>query len=215
MPIESHCDVVLARVGEGRLRQHDACVFDGGAALLLLSALGAPRLWGYLLDATLEGFSEGLARPHDGRTSTRLHQGFDAARKRARARVDALLDRRPPDVGLLALGCDGPLLHVVCAGPQRAFVWRGGELRRLTPPDDRAHGLLKAPPSWSVEALEPGDLLLAGSLGATSESSLKRLCDTLALDPTRPVARLIPTLNEAAAEAGLSCAAAGMRIPKS
>lgn len=215
MPIESHCDVVLARVGEGRLRQHDASAFDGGSGMLLLSALGPPRLWGHVLDATLDGFAEGLARPHDGRTSTRLHQGFDAAQKRARARVDALLDRRPPDVGLLALGCDGPLLHVVCAGPQCAFVWRAGELRRLTPSDDRALGLLRAPPSWSVEAIEPGDLLLAGSLSACTSASLKRLCDTLALDPTRPLGRLIPTLNESAVEAGLACAAAGLRIPKS
>jgi hypothetical protein len=214
MQVEAHCAVELAHVGEGRLRQHDARLFDAGSTLVLVSALGSPRLWGYVLDAALEGFAEGLSRPSDGRTSTRLAQGLDAAQKRARAKVEVLLDRRPPDVGLLALGRDGPLLHVVCAGPQRAYLWRNDELRRLTPSDDRAHGLLRAAPSWCVEALEPGDTLIAGSITACSEASLDRLRDNLHRAPGVSLARSVEQLNAAAASARLGAAAAGLKIPK-
>ncbi|MFM2416343.1 MAG: hypothetical protein RL385_1066 [Pseudomonadota bacterium] len=213
MHTEAQYAVELAKVGEGRLRQHDVRSFDSGNTLVLVTALAVPRLWGYLLDAALLGFEEGLARPHDGRVSTRLHQGLDGAQRCLRGRAEALIERRPSDVGLLALGRDGALLHVVCVGPLRAYRHGRGEPRLLTPPDARAHGLLKSSPAWSMEAIEPGDTVLAGTLAACSDPALNKAWPLLQAKGTG-LGEVLETLLAPGAAQHIGGAAMAMRFPK-
>jgi hypothetical protein len=205
--------VTKARVGTGYLRQHEVSVLAAERTLVMATALSAPRLWGSLLDAALAGFREGLARPHNGRASTRLHQAFDGTQKRVRTLAESLIERRVPDVGLLALTVEGNLLHVLCLGPARAYLHRRGSIRRLSPRDDRAEGVLKASPTWCAEELEEGDLVFAGSLSAFGDEALHTLRAQLESGFLVPTRKIVEDLNKPAAAAGIGAAAMAFRLP--
>lgn len=196
-----------APVFRGALRQYDLRSFEDGRLFVIVGAMGPPKLWGYALDAALQGFAEGLARPHDGSMSSRLHQGLDGARNLLRQRISMLIERRTADVTLIALGIEGPIVHVLCVGPGRAYVRRAKKLRRLSPREERAEGLLRATPAFCAETLLPYDVILAGSLSACSELSLSALHE--GLGNTRDVApeQVVKLLNEHAAARGLGAAA--------
>lgn len=211
MTPDVHVAVTRARIGTGYLRQHEVLQLVDEQTLVLATALSSPRLWGCMLDAAMDGFREGLSRPHDGRTSTRLHQAFDGTQKRVRLFADSLIERRIPDVGLLALAVEGHQLHVLCLGPARAYIHRRGAIRRLSPRDDRAEGVLKAAPTWCVEELEAGDLLFAGSLSAFSEEALAGLRAQLESGAPLPPRKIVEDLNKAAATAGIGAAALAFR----
>lgn len=185
------------------LRQYDARSFENGRMFALFGAMGPPKLWGYALDAAMRGFEEGLARPHDGSMSSRLHQALDGARSRLRLRISMLIERRTADVTLVALGFDGPIVHVLCVGPGRAYVRRAKKLRRLSPREERAEGLLRATPAFCAETLLSGDVIIAGSLSACSELSLSALQE--AFGKTRDLApeQIVKLLNEQAGARGL------------
>jgi hypothetical protein len=203
-----------AGVGRGELRQTDVRVLHDGAVFALASALGPPRLWGYALDAAFTGLAAGLERPYDGRLLTSLHQGLEAARQLLQTRVDALVERRRCDAGLVALGLDGEHLHVLCVGPVRAYLRRRDQVRRLTPRDDRAEGLLKARPTFCSERLEPGDLIVAGSLSAFCDASLQSMGVALAENRDLAPAALTQLLNKSAATERLGVSSMALRIPK-
>jgi hypothetical protein len=218
--LDIHVAITKARVRGGMLRQHEALVLEEGRTLVLVTALSAPRLWGYMLEAALSGFSEGLARPSDGRVSTRLHQGFDGAQRRVQARVEALIERRRPDVGLMALSLESGspdsagTLHVLCLGPGRAYLQRRGNMRRLSPRDDRPEGVLKASPTWCAEPLEPSDLLFGGSLTAFSEEALEQLRAEFSGGRLVSPEKLVQDLNRPAADGGIGAAAFAFRASK-
>jgi hypothetical protein len=203
--------ITKARVGTGHLRQHEVLLLEAEKTLVLATALSAPRLWGSMLDAATEGFLEGLARPYNGRASTRLHQAFDGTQKRVRVLAESLIERRVPDVGLLALTLEGKLLHVLCLGPARAYLHRRRSIRRLSPRDDRAEGVLKATPTWCAEELEEGDLLFAGSLTAFGEEALQVLRAQLESGILLPTRKVVDDLNKPAAAAGIAAAAMAFR----
>lgn len=211
MSQDFHMAVTKARVGTGLLRQHEVLLLEAERTLVLVTALSAPRLWGRLLDTALDGFREGLSRPHNGRASTRLHQAFDGTQKRVRVLADSLIERRVPDVGLLALSLEGKLLHVLCLGPARAYLHRRRSIRRLSPRDDRAEGVLKATPTWCAEELEESDLLFAGSLTAFGEEALHTLRAQLEGGQPMPTRKLVEDLNKPAAAAGVGAAALAFR----
>lgn len=217
--LDIHVAITKARVRGGMLRQHEALVLDEGRTLVLVTALSAPRLWGFMLEAALSGFREGLERPSDGRVSTRLHQGFDGAQRRVQARVDGLIERRRPDVGLLALSLEpaatpAGTLHVLCLGPGRAYLQRRGNMRRLSPRDDRPEGVLKAAPTWCAEPLEPSDLLFGGSLTAFSEEALEELRAEFSGGRLVSPEKLVQDLNRPAADGGIGAAAFAFRASK-
>jgi hypothetical protein len=211
MSRDIHMAVTKASIGTAQLRQHEVLLLEGDNTLVLVTALSAPRLWGRLLDNALEGFLEGLSRPHDGRASTRLHQALDGTQKRMRLLADNLIERRVPDVGLLALTLEGKLLHVLCLGPARAYLHRRRSIRRLSPRDDRAEGVLKATPTWCAEELEAGDLLFAGSLTAFGEEALHTLRAQLESGYLMPPRKVVEDLNKPAAAAGIGAAAMAFR----
>lgn len=175
MSFTPHLLVQRARVGSAALRRHEVRLLDGEPALALALALAPPRLWGYLLDATLDGFADGYVRPHDGKTSTRVHQGLRVAQATLRARIDGLLDHRGADVALLALACEGPVVHALVTGSLSAYVCRRQGLRRIGARDAPDEGVLKAEPVWCAEHVEPGDLVFAGPSALFAESTLSRV----------------------------------------
>jgi len=208
-----------ARIREASLRQHAVRVFppstEPGAnseTIVLATALSAPRLWGFMLDAALAGFEEGLGRPSDGRASTRLHQAFDGAQRRVRTRAESLIERRVPDVGLLALALDGTILHVLCLGPARAYLQRRRSLRRLSPRDDRPEGVLKAAPTWCAEETEPGDLVMAGSLTAFNDQALGPVRAQMESGSALAPRKIVEDLNKHAAMHGIGAAALAFRV---
>ncbi|MFT3928006.1 MAG: hypothetical protein QM778_36095 [Myxococcales bacterium] len=211
--MEFACAAHRAGVARGELRQTDVRVLEDGAILALASALGPPRLWGYGLDAAFQGFEEGLARPHDGRVVTRLHQGLDAAGTRLKVRVEALVERRRCDVGLVAVAVEAGYVHVLSVGPVRAYLRRRDQVKRLTPREDRAEGLLKARPSFCSERAEPGDLVVAGSLPAFCDESLQSVGAALASDPGLPTRQITELLNKSAAAGRVGVSSIALRIP--
>jgi hypothetical protein len=216
LALDVQISLTKARIREASLPQHAIRVFPASASesetIVLATALSAPRLWGFMLDAALAGFEEGLARPNDGRASTRLHQAFDGAQKRVRARAEGMIERRLPDVGLLALALDGRILHVLCLGPARAYLQRRRSIRRLSPRDDRAEGVLKAAPTWCAEETEAGDLLMAGSLTAFSDQALGPLRTQMEGGFALPPRKVVEDLNKPAAAQGLAAAALAFRL---
>lgn len=212
MAVDFQVALTKARIREGTLRQHEVRTFPAGEIAVLVTALSAPRLWGFMLDAALLGFEEGLARPTDGRASTRLHQAFDGAQRRVRVRAESLIERRLPDVGLLALAVDGSILHVLCLGPARAYLQRRRGIRRLSPRDDRPEGLLKASPTWCAEELEANDLLVAGSLTAFSEQAMAPLRTQMEGGFMLPPRKVVDDLNKPAAAQGIGAAAIAFRV---
>lgn len=208
-------DVRAAKLAGGELRQHDVYMLDQRRTLVLGVALGPPRLWSYLLEVTLMGFVEGYRQPHDGRACTRLSQGLLSAQQRLRARADALIERRLPDVGLLALGLQGREVHVVSAGPLQAhLLHHGGRCRRLGPPAEAPSvGLLGGTSSWSSHAVVPGELLLATSLSACDPATLRELELRLEREPELPSSDVVGLLNGAPGANGLPAVAVAMRVP--
>jgi hypothetical protein len=196
-----HLHVQRARVGSADLRHGDVRQLPGEPALAIAVALAPPRLWAYLLDSTLDGFAEGYVRPHDGKVSTRIHQGLRVAQNALRGRIDGLIDRRGADVALLALACEGNVLHLLVAGALRAYVFRQRSLRRLGAHDASDLGLLKAEPVWCAEPMEPGDLVIAGPGALFAEPALARVSEACLadrqLDP-RKVASLLTSEDEPA-----------------
>jgi hypothetical protein len=212
MTTELACAAHGAAVGKTSLRQNELFTLDGGRTLVLCSAVGMPRLWGYALDAAVAGFLAGFERPHDGRASTRMAQGVEAARSALRTRVDALIERRIPDVMLLALSMHAARLDVVSVGPCRAYLRRGGDTRRLTPKDDLARGLLGGSAAFCSEQLHEGDLLLGGSRGGFVEASLAALGQLLTASPHASAQEVVATLNTPAVSARLGVATFALRL---
>jgi hypothetical protein len=201
-----------ASVGTAQLRQHELFTLDGGRTIVLCSAVGVPRLWGYALDAAIEGFVQGCQRPHDGRPSTHLALGLDGARRALRKRVDVLIEKRSLDVALLALSMQAAHLEVLSVGPCRAYLRRTGTTRRLTPKDDLAAGLLAGGEAFCGEQVREGDLLVGGSRGAFVDESLAALAHLVAAEPHTPAQRLVEVLNAPAVRSRLGVAAFALRL---
>lgn len=222
MELSPHLAVQRAKIAQGELRQEDVRLLDDGPTLVAAHAEGPPRLWGYLLDSLLDGFYDGFMRPHDGRTSTRVHQGLRVAQQALRGRVEGLVEKRTSDVGLLALSLEGSVLHVLAAGSQRAYLVRHRVLRRLARAETKVkpeasmelvEGVLKLDPTWCAEQLEPGDVLFASAGALCTDSVLRKVCSALEADRTLPARAVVDLLNKSAADQGLAAASLAFRVP--
>jgi hypothetical protein len=140
---------------------------------------------------------------------------MEAARSLIQTRADALVERLRCDAGVVALALEADVVHVACVGPVRAYLRRLGQVRRLSPRDDRAEeGLLKQRPVFSSERIEPGDLIVAGSLAAFCNESLQRVGLALAEDQDLSPAAVTALLNKSAAEGRRGVSSVALRIPK-
>ncbi|MDB4975370.1 MAG: hypothetical protein JWN48_3711 [Myxococcaceae bacterium] len=214
-------DVVRQKVGWAELRREDLTLIEGGRVMVLASALGPPRLWGYLLDSALDAFTDGYLRAPEGTLSSQLNHGMRMASHFVRTRIDALIERRGADVSLLAIAVEGPSLHVLGTGTVDAYLYRRKNLRRigrtLSASDTQnqqagPEGLFKGSVQLCVEHLEPADVLFAGSRAVCTTQVLQRLSVALEHDRTLPSAAIVSTLSGAASELGVGAASLALRI---
>jgi hypothetical protein len=209
---ESHISSAKAKVREVDLARHAAVRLEGGRAYAVSAALALPRLWAYATGAVLDGFAVGLARQKTANGAQRIGDAIEEARQRLHQRCEALVEKRLPDATLLGLVIDHGELHVACAGPGRVYLHRRGDPKRLTPREDEPEGLLKARPALCREMLEPGDVILAGTVSAFSMRAIGKLASVLEADPKSPTAVLASLLTEPAGKAGLGAAAIALRV---
>ncbi len=212
MRTEAHQSVARERVHEGELARHQIARLEGGRAWVIAGALGRPRLWSRATDSAIGGWTSALVASRGRPPETRLDDALTAARTALADACERLVEREVPDVLLAGLLLEAGTLYVVTAGASRVYVQRGPQPRRLTPRDEPEGGLLAAAPTRTAIALEPGDLVLAGSVSAFSLRSVARLSAVLDEDARATPAVLVSVLTEPAALAGLGAAALALRV---
>jgi hypothetical protein len=199
-------------VRTGELARHQIAKLEGGRAWVVVGGLGLPRLWSYGTTHALAGYAKALDAARGRPPGERLEGALTSARAALASACDCLVEKQVPDVVLLGLLVDSGTLHVLCAGAGRVYVQRAGAPQRLTPRDDPRDGLLFAEATRSSLALEPGDLVLAGSVSAFSVRGVARLAAVLEEDPRATPSVLVSVLTEPAALAGVGAAAVALRV---
>lgn len=211
MRAEGHISIAKAEVRGRELARHFVRRLANGKAWAASGALGRPRAWSYATQAALDGFERGLAE--DGlRGAPRLDAALRESRRELVGRVNDLIERDVPDATLIGLLLQDGDLHVVTAGPGRVYLHRKGEPQRLTPRDDPPVGLLEAKAATCTVRLDPGDLLMAGSVSAFSTRAIGRVASVLERDSNTPPSVLATLLTEPAAKAGVGAVAVVLRI---
>lgn len=217
MRARAHISITRAKVQDGDLTRHVGIKLDDLQVFLVASGLGLPRAWGHALEATQRGFIEGMSAPS---AAGRL-QRVDAARLIAAAErirgtlaqtAERLIERTPPDAAFAAFSIDGGDLHVVSAGACRVYLHRSGKPQRLTAREETEEGALFARVVQCSTPLEPGDLVMAGSLSAFSVKAVAQVVSVLQNDPRVEPQILASMLTEPAAQAGVGAAAIVLRI---
>lgn len=213
MRTDAHISIARADVRMGHLTRHLAVRFESGRSWAVSTGLGLPRTWSLSTQAVMAGFGRGLEETTNvSDASQRLRSSTSAARGELANRCDNLVERVLPDATLVALFLTNGVLHVMSAGPGRVYVQRSGRPKRLTARDEQRGGLLKARPSICSTPVEPGDLVLAGSVTAFSMSSIAKAVSVLNEAPQTPPSTLGSLLTEPAGRAGVGAAAVVLRI---
>jgi hypothetical protein len=217
MRTQSHISVARAKVREGEITRHSGLKLDGGKVFLVASGLGLPRTWPFALEAVARGFEAGLEEAHPaggGRRARadRLVAAADRVRRELAEACDRLVERTLPDAAFAAIAIDEGDLHVVSAGPCRVYLHRSGKPQRLTPRDEAKDGALLARVTQCSTPLEPGDLVMAGSVSAFSMRSIAQVVTVLQDDPRTEPPILASLLTEPAAQAGVGASAVVIRV---
>ncbi len=208
---EAHTSVAPAEVRGTRLRSHDARRRERGDVYLTLAAEGRPRLWGYALDACIQGFSESLESTAGQSPPERMERAVKGARGALVNACNALVEKQVPDAHLCALWFDVSRLYVVNVGRGRVYLHRGGRPERLTSRDDAVGGLLASAAQFCERPLKSRDLVLFGSETAFSTTAIGRVATVLQDDPLSPTSVLASLLTEPAFKAGQGAAAGAVR----
>jgi len=209
---DAHISIARTDVRGGQLTRHVARRYESGRAFAISTGLGLPRTWHLSTGAALEGLEQALGAGKGLSPTDRLKSMVDAARNALADQCDRLVERVLPDATLIALTLADGQLHVMSTGPGRVYIQRAGRPKRLTSRDDAGGGLLRARPSVCSTPLEPGDLVLAGSVTAFSMSSIAKAMSVLGADPDTAPPILASLLTEPAAKAGVGAAAVVLRI---
>lgn len=209
---EGHIDIAKATLRGVSVTRHAVARFDGGRTFVATVGLGWPRLWSFATDAIVTGFGNGLAGAGSARGAARLRAAVKGARDRFIERCEALIERQLPDAAVIGLALDGGELHVHAVGPVRAYLHRKGESQRISPRDEADRGILDAPIAESSMWLDPGDLVIAGSVSAFSTNAVARVASVLKQDPGTAPNVIATLLTEPAEEAGVGAASIVVRI---
>lgn len=215
MRADGHISVARADVRSGELTRHVARRYESGKIYAVSTGLGLPRTWHISTSAAFSGVEKAMsAESADGarQPTDRLKAMVNEARTALADRCDCLVERILPDATLALLMLADGQLHVMSVGPGRVYIQRAGRPKRLTSRDDVKGGLLRARPSVCSTPLEPGDLVLAGSVTAFSMSSIAKAMSVLTADPDTAPAILASLLTEPAAKAGVGAAAVVLRV---
>lgn len=219
MRTESHISISRTTVREGEISRHAGGRFEGGRSFAIATGLGLPRTWPMSTAAILSGFERGL---DDTRSRTGSPGGLIGAARalhcaeRARAALaelcDQLVERTLPDASFVAFLVEHGDVHVVSAGPARAYLHRRGKPQRLTPREEPSGGVLRSAVSHCQLALEPGDLLMMGSVSAFSVRAISQVVTVLQADPKTAPAVIASVLTDPAGQAGVGAGALVMRV---
>lgn len=217
MRAQSHISVARCKVREGEITRHTGLKLDGGKVFLVISGLGLPRTWPFALEAVARGFEKGLEEAHEKAgnrrpKAERLVAAADHVRRELAEACDRLVERTLPDAAFAAIAVDDGDLHVVSAGPCRVYLHRSGKPQRLTSRDEPKDGALVARITQCSTPLEPGDLVMAGSVTAFSMRSIAQVVTVLQDDPRTEPPILASLLTEPAAQAGVGAAAVVLRM---
>ncbi|MFK7987873.1 MAG: hypothetical protein AB8I08_17780 [Sandaracinaceae bacterium] len=211
MRTDGHISIARTRVRAGELSRHVARRFDHGRAYAVSSGIGLPRTWGLSTVVAIEGFERGLAGA-TGDPASRLRTAFSEARDALADACDNLVERLLPDATLVGMVIDDGHLHVMSVGAGRVYIQRGGRPQRLTAREEENGGLLRSRPSICSTPVEPGDLVLAGSVTAFSMSSIARVVSVINSDPMTQASVLAKLLTDPAGKAGVGAAAVATRV---
>jgi hypothetical protein len=210
---DGHISIARADVRSGELTRHVARRYESGRVYAVSTGLGLPRTWHISTSAAFSGLEKAMsADGADGSPTERLKAMINQARTALADQCDCLVERMLPDATLAVLMLEDGQLHVMSVGPGRVYIQRAGRPKRLTSRDDVKGGLLRARPSVCSTPLEPGDLVLAGSVTAFSMSSIAKAMSVLTADPETAPAILASLLTEPAAKAGVGAAAVVLRV---
>jgi hypothetical protein len=211
---EFHISVTRTLVREGELSRHVALCWEGGRAFAVVTGLGLPRTWPMVTRAMARGIEEALeeTRGKGVRGAARALQCAERARVVLASVGDQLIERRLPDAALVAALLDRGECDVVSAGPMRAYLHRRGKPQRLTSREEPEGGLLRSAVSHCRVALEPGDLLMFGSVSAFSTRAIAQVVGVLEADPRAPPGVIASLLTDPAGQAGVGAAAIVVRI---
>lgn len=212
MRIEAYVDVARAKIRKNAVERSVAHRLDAGRTFLVAHPLGRPRLWNHSTNAVVDGFTEALAAAPGLRGPERLRAAVGGARDRLVERCETLIERDLPDVGLLALNVDGGELHVHALGPCRAYLHRRRHTERITSRDEEPGGLLVRTATESSIWLDPGDLVLAGSLTAFSAAAVAKVASVLDQDADASPQVVAQLLTEPAEQAGAGAAVVVLRV---
>lgn len=187
---------------------------EGGRAFIVASGLGWPRSWALSTASVIEGFDSGLdeTRQRGAHGGGRALYCAERARVRLAATCEQLVERQLPDAAFVALMFEGSDVHVVSAGPVRAYLHRKGKPQRLTPREDATAGVLHSAISHCNLALEPGDLVMMGSVSAFSMRAISQVASVLEADPRTESSVIATVLTDPAGQAGVGAAAAVLRV---
>lgn len=220
MRTESHISISRTTVREGEISRHAGGRFEGGRSFAIATGLGLPRTWPMSTAAILAGFERGLddTRTRGGPPPAGLTGAARALHCSERARAalaelcDQLVERTLPDASFVAFLLEHGDLHVVSAGPTRAYLHRRGKPQRLTPREEPAGGVLRSAVSHCHVVLEPGDLLMMGSVSAFSMRAISQVVTVLQADPKTAPAVIASVLTDPAGQAGVGAGALVMRV---
>lgn len=210
--IEAHVDVARARLRKAPVFRSLAQRLDGGRTYVVIQPMGRPRLYAHSANAVLEGFTVGLSNAPNARGKERLRLAIGEARSRLVARCNTLIEKDLPDVGLVAVHVDGSTLHVHALGPCRAYLHRKRHTNRITSRDEEPGGLLVRTANESEIALEPNDLVIAGTLSAFSSSAVARVATVLENAADTAPSVIAQLLTEPAEQAGSGAAVVVFRV---
>lgn len=212
MRADAHISIARADVRSGELTRHVARRYQSGQVYAVSTGLGLPRTWHLSTRAALAGLEKAMASASEDSPTDRLKAMVNEARTALADQCECLVERILPDATLALLMLADGQLHVMSVGPGRVYIQRAGRPKRLTSRDDIKGGLLRARPSVCSTPLEPGDLVLAGSVTAFSMSSIAKAMSVLNADPETAPAVLASLLTEPAAKAGVGAAAVVLRV---
>ncbi len=183
---------------------------------MLTTGIGQPRTWGFTRDPLMRGFERGLEEGASMGPKERVRHAFGQARVELAKACNALIEQRVPDSAFAALVLEEGVAHVIVAGRIRAYLWRRGEHRRLTPDQDAEghphEGVLKADPSHTQIELEPSDVVMMGSSTAFSAAAVSKVASVIKADSETPTSILATLMTEPARSSGAGAAAVVVRV---
>jgi hypothetical protein len=208
--VESHVSLIKPRVRGRDLARHGSLALAAGRVIALAEAVGAPRLWGWMLSTALDGFRRTLEQLPTAAADQRVGAAVEGAMASVNARRDGLIERFLPDATCLGLYLDGGTAYVATSGNTRVYVQRHAQVPKRITPAEATTGSGRA--IRCEHDIEPGDVVLAGSVSAFSTQAIEKVTRVLREDQAPTPQVLATLLTEPAAQTGAGALAIVLRV---